>query len=334
MPPPRVGFSAALLLSAGCVSGPGTPRRSRSSLNRRRQLRTPVPAPEPAPDPIAVLIAASDKHFEAGRKKNWLSVTSSAPRPSSIAHSTRCLNPLTARGASPRLREQFENLVDRISALEDGLADGRRRRETNRNRRRSTSCSRSGPFEPAAPSPHRRDRAGRPRTHAPRHSDSVKRPRAPLCRAVSGPAARIYDGGPSRSVQYLPMIQATFRAEGVAARPCLHSTDRERFQELSALSRASARGIWQFMLGTGQNRGFVQTGTSTSAPTRKGDARRREYLKTLYGMFEDWHFALARYNGGPGRVQGAVTAAERTISGQLTCVDPVICRARRVTTSR
>jgi membrane-bound lytic murein transglycosylase D len=31
-----------------------------------------------------------------------------------------------------------------------------------------------------------------------------------------------------------------------------------------------------------------------------------KYLKTLYGMFDDWHLALASYNGGPGRVQRAM----------------------------
>jgi membrane-bound lytic murein transglycosylase D len=35
------------------------------------------------------------------------------------------------------------------------------------------------------------------------------------------------------------------------------------------------------------------------------------YLKTLYGMFGDWHLALASYNGGPGRVQRAVKRSKK-----------------------
>ena len=36
-----------------------------------------------------------------------------------------------------------------------------------------------------------------------------------------------------------------------------------------------------------------------------------KYLKTLYGMFDDWHLALASYNGGPGRVQRAMKRSGR-----------------------
>ena len=36
-----------------------------------------------------------------------------------------------------------------------------------------------------------------------------------------------------------------------------------------------------------------------------------QYLKTLNGMFDgDWYFALASYNAGPGRLQGAVRRGE------------------------
>jgi membrane-bound lytic murein transglycosylase D len=39
---------------------------------------------------------------------------------------------------------------------------------------------------------------------------------------------------------------------------------------------------------------------------QKATVAAAKYLKTLFGMFDDWHLAMASYNGGPGRVQRAV----------------------------
>ena len=64
---PFVPAFAALFL-AGCVSGSGT-----KTVQAIPQPPTPAaaqkPVPEPTPDPLAVLIATSDRHFEAGQKE-------------------------------------------------------------------------------------------------------------------------------------------------------------------------------------------------------------------------------------------------------------------------
>ena len=122
--------------------------------------------------------------------------------------------------------------------------------------------------------------------------------------------------GLSRGVQYLPMIQATFRAEGLpldlAYIPLIESAFKP-----SALSRAKARGVWQFMRGTALENGLKRRLVSRRARrSGKGDQAAAKYLKTLYGMFEDWHLAMASYNGGPGRVKRALRAAARSISGR------------------
>ena len=55
------------VLISGCVSGKQKP------LTVVPQPPAPVvvqaPPPTPAPDPVAILIAESDRHFEAGRKE-------------------------------------------------------------------------------------------------------------------------------------------------------------------------------------------------------------------------------------------------------------------------
>jgi peptidoglycan lytic transglycosylase D len=119
------------------------------------------------------------------------------------------------------------------------------------------------------------------------------------------------EDGLGRGARFLPMIQDVFRAEGLpldlAYVPLIESAFKPE-----ALSRAKAKGIWQFMRGTALENGlqhdwYIDERSDPEKATRAA----AKYLKTLYGMFEDWHLALASYNGGPGRVQRAMQRSGR-----------------------
>ena len=79
--------------------------------------------------------------------------------------------------------------------------------------------------------------------------------------------------GLSRGAQYLPMIQATFRAEGLpldlAYIPLIESAFKP-----SALSRAKARGVWQFMRGTALENGLKRRLVSRRARRSRPRPRR------------------------------------------------------------
>ncbi|MDD4713460.1 MAG: lytic transglycosylase domain-containing protein, partial [Bacteroidales bacterium] len=75
----------------------------------------------------------------------------------------------------------------------------------------------------------------------------------------------------------------------------------------NAVSRAGATGIWQFMFGTGKVYGLEINSLVDERrdPIKETDAAVR-YMKDLYGIFGDWHLAIAAYNCGPGNVNKAI----------------------------
>ena len=130
------------------------------------------------------------------------------------------------------------------------------------------------------------------------------------------------------------MIQNVFRAEGLpldlAYVPLIESAFKP-----TALSRAKAKGVWQFMRGTGLENGLKQDWyIDERSDPEKATVAAAKYFKTLYGMFDDWHLAMASYNGGPGRVQRAIKRSGRDDFWTLTRHHAVSCRARPATTCR
>jgi len=92
----------------------------------------------------------------------------------------------------------------------------------------------------------------------------------------------------------------------------------------SAVSKVGAKGLWQFMPGTGVEYGLFENEEISLFydPIASTDAACR-YLSDLYKTFKDWKLVLATYNCGPGRVANAIKKPERKIFGQygLTILD-------------
>ena len=78
----------------------------------------------------------------------------------------------------------------------------------------------------------------------------------------------------------------------------------------SAVSRAGASGLWQFMIGTGKIYGLESNSLVDERrdPIKATWAAAR-YLKELYSIYGDWNLVIAAYNCGPGNVNKAIRRA-------------------------
>lgn len=78
----------------------------------------------------------------------------------------------------------------------------------------------------------------------------------------------------------------------------------------SAISRAGAGGLWQFMIGTGKMYGLDSNSLVDERrdPIKASWAAAR-YLKDLYNIYHDWNLVIAAYNCGPGNINKAMRRA-------------------------
>jgi membrane-bound lytic murein transglycosylase D len=295
------------------------------------KVATPEPTIQPV-DSVLELITVSTGHFETGERELKLGHLGSAREAFNRALEVLLESPFGGR-TEPRIREHFDRLVERISAYEvTALAQGDGFEEQQRSESATIDeLLAISTFETPVATPET-TKAVTADLESSDHDVDIPLNAKVLSfvQLFSGRLKAFLEEGLSRSVQYLPMIQSVFRAEGLPMDLAYVPLVESAFKP-TALSRAKARGIWQFMRGTALENGLTHDWyIDERAEPEKATRAAAKYLRTLNEMFDgDWHLALASYNGGPGRVQRAMKRSGRKDFWQLSASSRYLPRETR-----
>ena len=111
------------------------------------------------------------------------------------------------------------------------------------------------------------------------------------------------------STYYMPIFEEIFSKYGLPEELKALAIIESALNPV-AVSRAGAKGMWQFMHNTGKNYGLkINSYVDERLDVRKAADAAARYLRDSYKIFGDWSLAISSYNCGPGNVNKAIKRA-------------------------